>query len=491
MAFTNKPFIWKNNGVTPPETLQNSGFIGGKKLPAPYVNAQWTATYKAIEEIQQKAGEVKTVNNVQPDGNGNVLIPLPDVSKFYQKPPTGIPKTDLSTDVQASLVKAESALQSVPLATAALDGLMAKSDKVSLDNVMSVFANLQKMKITNDDGSAVYTIGATLPTVKKGIFYATATTGTYAPPASSVEGIIIAESASYWNFIGASDNGTWCVGTFQGSWKGWTTLATAKDVFNLSTRITALETSDTTHQADLVSHGIYGVATGTNALVMTDSKVTSYVDGMLVAFKNTTASTASTTLNINSLGAKAIVKANGTAVNNLKANAIYQLRYNGTNFILLGEGGEYGNVTASDVLSGKIFGTENGLDTGTLTIANLNAVKYATGIVTEKSTTGEITIKNLSFQPKFYFANVEVLTLDAGFNSNVSMCFIASATDVLMLDKDKATGYNSMVTTYSNASSSKVDMFKDTNLFFSSGFVLKHSLINSNNTFKIKWQAWG
>ncbi|HZG12679.1 MAG TPA: ribbon-helix-helix domain-containing protein [Kurthia gibsonii] len=128
------------------------------------------------------------------------------------------------------------------------------------------------------------------------------------------------------------------------------------------------------HKLDLVSHGIYGVATGTNALVMTDSKVTQYVDGMLVAFKNTTASTASTTLNINSLGAKAILKANGTAVNNLKTNAIYQLRYNGVNFILLGEGGEYGNVTANDVVAGKTFGTENGLQTGSATVASLGGI---------------------------------------------------------------------------------------------------------------------
>lgn len=135
------------------------------------------------------------------------------------------------------------------------------------------------------------------------------------------------------------------------------------------------------HKLDLVSHGIYGVATGTNALVMTDSKVTQYVDGMLVAFKNTTASTAATTLNINNLGAKAILKANGTAVNNLKTNAIYQLRYNGVNFILLGEGGEYGNVTAKDVVAGKTFGTENGLIEGVATIANLGGVSYASGTV--------------------------------------------------------------------------------------------------------------
>lgn len=157
------------------------------------------------------------------------------------------------------------------------------------------------------------------------------------------------------------------------------------------------------HKLDLVSHGIYGVATGTNALVMTDSKVTSYVDGMLVAFKNTTSSTGATTLNINSLGAKAIVKANGTAVNNLKANAIYQLRYNGVNFILQGEGGEYGNATASDVLIGKTIGTESGIVTGTF-----NGKKWAKGkeviTFTRTTTTQRLTVTISDFNCKTFIA---------------------------------------------------------------------------------------
>lgn len=359
MAFLKKPLKWTALGQEPSELKKSEGFKMDES-PAPgHFDFMFRSTYEAIEELQQKAGEVKTVNNVQPDSNGNVLIPLPDVSKFYQKPTTGIPKTDLSADVQTALTKAESALQSVPLATAALDGLMSKGDKVSLDNVMSVFANLQKMKITNDDGSAVYTIGATLPTVKKGIFHAVAGSGTYAPPVSSVEGIIIAESASYWNFIGASDNGTWCVGTFQSTWKGWTTLATAKDVSNLSTRITALETSDTTHQADLAHVHWIGTATGTNTLTATYEAITALKNGLGVAFLNTTSSTLATTLNINGLGAIQILKANGNPVTNLKANGIYTLRYANGNFILQGEGGS-GNATASDLLSGKTASTDAG-----------------------------------------------------------------------------------------------------------------------------------
>lgn len=157
------------------------------------------------------------------------------------------------------------------------------------------------------------------------------------------------------------------------------------------------------HKLDLVSHGIYGVATGANALVMTDSKVTQYVDGMLVAFKNTTASTAATTLNINNLGAKNIVKANGTAVTNLKANAIYQVRYNGVNFTLLGEGGEYGNATASDVLIGKTIGTESGIVTGTF-----NGKKWAKGkeviTFTRTTTTQRLTVTISDFNCKTFIA---------------------------------------------------------------------------------------
>lgn len=249
MAFLKKPLKWTALGQEPSELKKNEGFKMDES-PAPgHFDFMFRSTYEAIEELQQKAGEVKTVNNVQPDVNGNILITLPDTSKLYQKPTSGIPKTDLDATVQASLKKADDA---APL-----------------------------------------------------------------------------------------------------------------------TELTKTNQALTTHQADLVSHGIYGVATGTNALVMTDSKVTSYVDGMLVAFKNTTASTGATTLNINNLGAKAIVKANGTAVNNLKANAIYQLRYNGVNFILLGEGGEYGNVTAADVRSTKVFGTEDGVVQGTLNLSQL------------------------------------------------------------------------------------------------------------------------
>jgi hypothetical protein len=113
----------------------------------------------------------------------------------------------------------------------------------------------------------------------------------------------------------------------------------------------------------------YGTATGTNAKTITlNPAPTSYYDGLCFAFKNATQNTGAVTINVNGLGARPIKKPNGNdiAAGNLKANSVYTVRYNGTNFILQGEGGEYGNVTPGDVIKGVTFGTEEGLKTGTL-----------------------------------------------------------------------------------------------------------------------------
>ncbi|MBU3146924.1 hypothetical protein [Clostridium sp. CF012] len=45
---------------------------------------------------------------------------------------------------------------------------------------------------------------------------------------------------------------------------------------------------------------------------------------------------------------------------------MYTLFWDGTNFIQLGEGGDYGTATADKVLSGSTIGTENGIVAGTI-----------------------------------------------------------------------------------------------------------------------------
>lgn len=116
MAFLKKPLKWTAIGQEPSELKKSEGFKMDES-PAPgHFDFMFRSTYEAIEELQQKAGEVKTVNNIQPDSNGNVLITLPDTSKLYQKPTSGIPKTDLDATVQASLKKADDAAPLTELA---------------------------------------------------------------------------------------------------------------------------------------------------------------------------------------------------------------------------------------------------------------------------------------------------------------------------------------------------------------------------------------
>ena len=108
--------------------------------------------------------------------------------------------------------------------------------------------------------------------------------------------------------------------------------------------------------------------TGTAYTVTVSPGPASLVDGLGLAVKIHLQNTGSATININGLGARTIRKSNGNALaaGNLRQNAIYTLRYNGTDFILQGEGGEYGNATSSEVLSGRTIGTESGLVIGTM-----------------------------------------------------------------------------------------------------------------------------
>lgn len=97
-------------------------------------------------------------------------------------------------------------------------------------------------------------------------------------------------------------------------------------------------------------------------------------------------STGASTININGIGAVGIKKANGNDVTNLKANSIYTMRYNGTNFILQGEGGS-GNATAADILAGKTASTDAGDVVGN--IPTKGAQTYVPGTVDQVISKGQ------------------------------------------------------------------------------------------------------
>ncbi|MBC3798013.1 hypothetical protein [Acetobacterium tundrae] len=123
----------------------------------------------------------------------------------------------------------------------------------------------------------------------------------------------------------------------------------------------------TDHKSDYTLQVPYaGVTTGSaNTYAITAPTITALSAGMAVSVKFNFDSTAASTLNWCGLGAKLIKKANGADVTNLKAAGIYTLRYDGTNFILQGEGAS-GNAAASDLLSGKTASVDAGEITGTM-----------------------------------------------------------------------------------------------------------------------------
>lgn len=124
-----------------------------------------------------------------------------------------------------------------------------------------------------------------------------------------------------------------------------------------------------THKADYTLQVPFGGTTtgSANTYAIATPAITALTIGMAISVKFNVDSTGASTLNWNGKGAKGIKKSNGSDVTNLKSTGIYTLRYDGTNFILQGEGAS-GNALASDLLSGKTASTDAGDITGTLNL---------------------------------------------------------------------------------------------------------------------------
>lgn len=107
-------------------------------------------------------------------------------------------------------------------------------------------------------------------------------------------------------------------------------------------KFSEVEGALTTHKADNVSHDTY-VSCATDSA--TDEKVVTangftLVEGARITVKFANANTATTpTLKINTELAKPLVKADGTVFKNIKAG-IYSFVYDGSGFIVQGEGGD-------------------------------------------------------------------------------------------------------------------------------------------------------
>lgn len=184
-----------------------------------------------------------------------------------------------------------------------------------------------------------------------------------------------------------------------------------------STELTQLDTKVTSHLADNVRHVDYAVANGTNTYTASVAGISQLIEGMSLKVKFTNANSGASTLNINGFGAKAIKKSNGNDLSsgNIKAGQILHLVYTGSNFQLLGEGGEYGNVTPDKVLEGTTFGTENGIQTGTMSnrgavTSSLNAGQSYTIPAGYHNGNGKVTANSLASQTQATAVSSDILS---------------------------------------------------------------------------------
>lgn len=359
------------------------------------------------------------------------------VAKKYTKAPTGIPELDLDSAVKAALGKARTALQSVTKADVGLSNVDNTSDankpiSTAQQAALNLKANIASPTFTGTPRSTTATAGTNTTQIATTAFVKTAVDNS----ATTINDSI---------------------------------AAVAQDI--------------TTHKADLAHVHWIGTATGTNTLTATYEAITALKNGLGVAFLNTTSSTLATTLNINGLGAIPILKADGNPVTNLKANGIYTLRYANGNFILQGEGGEYGTATASDVLKGKTFGTENGLVEGLATIASLGGKRWASGSDLVAS------IDKINFKPLGYNAEGREYFRVTGIPFNPSSVIIYNITE----PSRAPTIYNKAGLMFQGAELSVVNVgssyYTALNVDTNYGFLLP-SMYSGSSKYRYSWIAY-
>jgi len=165
---------------------------------------------------------------------------------------------------------------------------------------------------------------------------------------------------------------------------------TTETVKNTSDKIGVLSSLTTPVKTDLVSalnsHSAdnskqiphLGTTTNsTNAYSVTTTET--ILTNQKFTVKINAASTGTATLNISSIGSAKGIKKTGGLDATLKIG-VYTFFYDGTNFQLLGEGGDYGTATSAEVLTGSTIGTDVGIVSGTAVsispLAGSNQIVY-------------------------------------------------------------------------------------------------------------------
>ena len=234
----------------------------------------------------------------------------------------------------------------------------------------------------------------------------------------------------------------------------------------LNTGLSTLNTGVNNHIADYVRNPGYGIATGTaNIYSLTLSPVpTSYISGMCVAVNINVTNTGSSSLNINSLGAKVLKKSDGTtfAAGDLVASGIYTFRYNGTDFILQGDKVVvYGTSFISSIQRGSL------------------SLPYSVETITISEVDTTRAIPTVSFSPTYTTDNPQTLFVSCDLNNSTAL-------KVYRLDDDDNVIVNWTVTEYNNVKSLQSGSYSMTTL--TAGIIVSAVNMNKSMLF-VDWSA--
>lgn len=156
MAFTKQLPEWNAIGVEPPQSLKEGGWKAGVKPPADYFNWLQNKAFKAIEELQLKAGEIKTINGQSPDEKGNIQVDV-DTTKLATIQALNDHKTNLSHIYWLGNVSGTNTLiATYPTITELKDGLGVSFKKATASTGATTLNinGLGAVPIINSDGEA-------------------------------------------------------------------------------------------------------------------------------------------------------------------------------------------------------------------------------------------------------------------------------------------------------------------------------------------------
>ncbi|MFD5022277.1 pyocin knob domain-containing protein [Paenibacillus sp. NPDC058367] len=358
------------NGIYP--IYQPTGTTNGS--PATYGIMTVTRSGSGILYTQQEVMEVTTGNTYTRTGNGSTWTPWI----------TNITSAGGTLDAPLTRRYVPSSYKYSNLASYFVSGAVTGTVKITLpvtwnNTMMSI--KISGYEYASGKGAWELLVGGYNFTSPGGWMYTSAYVEGNAPFTSvrlAHDGskccILLGGVTSPWSFphievseVLASHQGPSTLGS------GWTVslITSETGITNVLSPAMSYGNADTVggYSAAQVTQGTlaYAVTTGTAPTLMAtfNPAIAALSAGLRVTIKAHAATTGPVTLNVNGLGAKSIKKPNG---NNppLALGGVYTVVYDGTAFILQGEGGEYGTATAAEVLAGKTIGTENGLVNGTM-----------------------------------------------------------------------------------------------------------------------------